>query len=181
MLLCRRAVEVDQNRINWHFGSSRWARKSPGSGIHPLETPQPMLLMVSVLTWEPWVFLQSPSALQRDSSVWGIWGQEGPRLEVGSPAASQCCQHVPVLSHSLACLLLVFIYLPWSCRPRAGWLCRTPLVAWWLLPALSKSCSAGRVSPTARGERIMFLWEQNHHELPSEVCLALGNEGSSIG
>lgn len=137
----------------WHFGCCRWASKSPGSGIHPLGTPLPMLVMVPVFTWEPGAFLQSPSALQRDSAVWGIWGQEGPSLEVGSPAASQCFQCVPVLSHSLACLLLVFIYLPPRCRPRAGWLCRAPSVAWWLLPALSKPCSAGSVSPRGKGRQ----------------------------
>lgn len=64
-------------------------------------------------------FSQSPSTLQRDSAVWGIWGQEGPSLEVESPAASQCCQCVPVLSHSLACLLLVVIYLPPRCPEQA--------------------------------------------------------------
>lgn len=82
-------------------------------------------------------------------------------LEVRSPATAQRCQSVPVLSHSFACLFFVFIYLPARCQPRAGWLCRTPLVAQWLLPALSKSCCVGSASTLSSGRERLGSCESN--------------------
>lgn len=120
-------------------------------------------------------FIYYMLGLWRGSAV-GVFGASQVlvcRLEVGSAATSPCCHHVPVLSHSLACLFLVFIYLPPRCQPRAGWLCRTPLVVSWLLPALSKSCCGGSVPTLSQGGERLGSCESNATTISHQTCARL--------
>lgn len=174
---CGNGAEQDQL---WHFGCCRWASKSPGSGIHPLGDTTARASHGTSPYMGAWGFSSEPI-----SSPKGFCSVEylGPgRSQSGG--GKRCCLTVLAVCSSPESFPWLFAFgicLPPRCRPRAGWLCRTPSVARGLLPALSESCSTGSVSPRGKGETIMFLWEQHHCQLPSEACLAPGNECSSTG
>lgn len=94
-------------------------------------------------------------SLKHASSPKGLCGGVFGATTVRSQDGKSC--HLAALpacssSESFPCLFIFGIYLfTTELSPRAGWLCWALSMAWWLLPALSKSHSAGSVSTQSWG------------------------------
>lgn len=174
---CWSGAEQDQL---WHFGCCRWARKSQGSGIHPLGHQAHASHGTS-----PYVgalcFSSGPISSPKGFCSVGYLGPGRSQMEGGK---SCCLTVLPACSipESFPCLFAFDIYL---------FTTEVPAQSRLIVPN-----SFGGLVAAASPVRVLQCWECFTHRwggedqvpvrampplLPSEVCLALGNECSSTG